>query len=395
MIQFLKSLPTDKILWAFNNNTLKYKDPIVHNAEWSDIDCGLFSVRLYPDPDQNFTFNFVEYLRKVIVTNNFEDNQNFNITQAINSLVYNGTPQTYLELTATITVSNTDGNGDAYELPLKFMAGVLQIEDFKRGETPQDGLFFLMPQKEFAKTHYKLNYWPGYPLDISVYAKSPGVLSAFNLTNSVGANLILYNRVNRIAFCDGNHDETIEDHLPLSFGHNIVRFSKHQLPHPDSLFIDIEKHRSRCGVYVKYRNQFGGWSYWLFHQNHNRSRNVKDGDELENDWNDIEQTNSPTIQSGPESSQDTLKCLAKGLSVDDVRQLEYILESPKIYWWTGERFSIGSSGFYTRTSQSAPAGRWIEIKCSTKKIDIRQPKRNRYSFTLDFALPARYRVSLL
>lgn len=393
MIQFLKSLPRDKVLWAFNNNTIKYKDPIVHNAEWSDIDCGLFSVRLYPDPDQNFTFNFVEYLRKVIITNNFEDTQNFNITPAISSLVYNGTPQTYLELTATITVSNTDGNGDPFDLPLRFMAGVLQIEDFKRGGIPQDGLFFLMPQKAFARTHYKLNYWPGYPFDISVYAKSPGVLSARNLTNNVGIALTVYDRVSRIAFCDGNHDETIEDHLPLSFGHNIVKFSKHQLPQSEDLFVDIEKHEPRCGVYVKYRNQFGGWSYWLFHQNHNRSRSVKDGDELENDWHDIGQTNAPTLQTGVESSQDTIKCLAKGLSADDVRQLGYILESPKIYLYAAERYSQGTN--LSIQANVPMEQRWIEIKCGTKKLDIRQPKKNRYSFSLDFALPARYRISLL
>lgn len=393
MIQFLKSLPTDKILWAFNNNTIKYKDPIVHNAEWSDIDCGLFSVRLYPDPDQNFTFNFVEYLRKVIVTNNFEDTQNFNITPAISSLVYNGTPQTYLELTATITVSNTDGNGAAYELPLKFMAGVLQIEDFKRGETPQDGLFFLMPTNPKTRTRHKLNYWPGYPFDVSVYAKSIGVLSASNTKNNVGMALTLLNKVNRIAFCDGDHDETIEDHLPLSFGINPVRFSKHQLPQPEDIWIDIEKHYGRCGIYIKYRNQFGGWSYWLFHENHNRSRNVKDGDELENDWSDIEQTNAPTIQTGPESSQDTLKCLAKGLSVDDVRQLEYIIDSPKIYWYLADRYSQGLP--LSQTSTLPMPQRWMAVKCATKKLDLRQSGRKKYDFTIDFALPERYKISLL
>lgn len=392
MIQFLKSLPTDKILWAFNNNTIKYRDPDVIGPLYSDIDCGLFSVRLYPDPDGNFTFNFLGYMRNVIVKDYFADNQDFNITSNVSSLVYNGT-QAYLELTASITVSNNDSSGTVSELPLKFIAGVLQIEDFKKGEIPQDGLFFLMPQKASTRTHYKLNYWPGYPFDISVYARSPGVLSARNLTNNIGTGLTLFHRVNRIAFCDGSHDETIEDHIPLSFGHNIVRFTKHQLPHTEDLFINIEKHRPRCGVYVKYRSRYGGWSYWLFHQHHNRSRNVKDGEELENDWNDISLTSAPTIQTGVESSQDTLKCLAKGLSADDVKQLEYILESPKIYWYMADRYSQGGS-LGIQANIPMPM-RWVEIKCATKKLDIRQPKRNKYAFTIDFALPARYRISLL
>ena len=155
MIQFLKSLPSEKILWAFNNNTIEYRDSVITNPTHSDIDCGLFSVRIYPDPQGNFTFNFVEYLRKVIVEDNFSDTLSTHITASPDSLVYDGTLGVYLELSASITVSNESAVSDPLELPLKFISGVLQVEDFKKGEVPQNGFFLLMPIKSRRNNHHR------------------------------------------------------------------------------------------------------------------------------------------------------------------------------------------------------------------------------------------------
>lgn len=392
MIQFQKALPTDRILWAFNNNVIKYRDTAVANATHSILSTAHFSVTLYPDPNGYFTFNFKEYLKAIVAQDKFVDNLELSISNNISSLVYDATSLEYWNLEATLSVHSQVADGEETIKNYKFLRGVIQIEDYKRRETYQEGFFILANPNRGTNNNYKLNYWPGYPMDVS-FLSSSGVMTVNNITNAISMNVTIptNKKVTRLAFCDGSHDETIEDFLPLSFGLNRLRLSKHQLPSVDPIFINVEKHSPRCGIYVKYRTQLGGWGYWLFHQNHNRARNVKDGDELENDWNNLDETFAPTIQTGAESSQDTIKALAQRLTLEDVRALEYIIESPKVYLYVAERFSQGSQ---LSVDQVPLAKRWIEVKCMTRKLDIHQPKKHKYSFLMEFALPARYRVSL-
>lgn len=400
MIQFTKALPTDKVLWAFNNNILRFKDPEVENPTHCNLNTTYFNTVLYPDPDGFFRFNFMEYVKAVIVKDNFLDKIALSISSNVNSLLHNDTNQVYLELVTTMTVVSDSEIGTPTEKTFKFLSGVLQLEDVKKGYTYQESLFALQIVNVATRNTYRINYWPGYPMDVAIYTPTEGMLNLKNLTNEIAINIPVpaANKVSRLALCDAIHDETIEDFLPLSFGYNLVQVTKSSLTGPSTdipMYLDIKKHDPRCGIYVKFRNNLGGWTYWLFHQNHLRTRSVKEGEDLNNDFNDINDTVSPSVYLGAEASQDSIKGWADHLSAEDVRVIEQILESPKIYLYTGERYTSGKSTPSLQNAGTIDPVSWIEIKCSTKKLDITQPKRHKYSFAIDFALPARNRVSLL
>lgn len=389
MIQFEKSLPSNKILWAFNNNTLKYRDTSV-NANYSDIDCGIFSVRLRPDPSGFFFFNFLEHLKKVIAKD-FEDTADFTITGNPLSLIYNATTQNLLNLNAAISFTDGDFITNPVIVPLQFMAGVMQIEQYQKGETYQEGFFMLSYPNRFTNQNYKINYWPGYPFDFTLFSDFQTSLSLRNLSTEISLTLPINHKVFRIAFGDGSHDETIEDHLPLVFGLNTLKISVDTTA-VDSLIARVVKHPERCGIYIKFRNQYGGWSYWLFNQRHLRTRTARQGEEIENDWKDIFDTTSTTIQSGVDSSHDTLRLMADRLDEEDVRVLSYLIESPKIYLYTAPQYSEGRQLAYQYPPLSK---RWIAVKCLTSSLDMVGPGKKRYSMLFYLALPKRYKISLL
>lgn len=397
MIQFIKNR-TDVPLWAYNNNIIQYRDNSGETAIWSDIECDQFSVRLFPDPQGVFTFNFKEYVKYIFGKNKFADNVQLFITANPSSLVKNGTNGVYINLELQIAINRENQTTILTDVSYPFLAGIEILEKFKKGEIIHKDWSVLSPVETKSKDRHRINYWPGYPFDLSLYSDINRLFTFKNITNFIDINLQCNNRVNRIAFCDGSHDETIEDHFPLSFGHNKIEI-KQASPRVDEpgfsenqIYLNLIKHAPRCGVYVKFRNQYGGWTYWLFHKENKRDKSSSSQDSINNDFNNLEVTTSPEIQTGKSPIVDTIKAYAIGLDNEDIRQLEYITDTPKIYLYTGERYSTGSTARLLRTDTDL---NWIEIKCNTRRLTLKEPKRKRHNFELDFALPARESVGLL
>lgn len=391
MIVFDKDLASDKQLWVFNNNIVSFHDDGVETPLYCDVSVtGVFTARVYPINGQ-FEFNFKAYLKAIAVKNRLADVITFNIGADVSTLIYDDTDNVYLDLDVDFNITMSDDSTVSTSKNYKFISGVEQLDDYQRQEYYQINAFLLNRLSSRSKKDYYLNYWEGYPFDISIYSISTGDLNILNETNALHIDVPLAadTVINRIAFCDANSNLTIEDHLPLQKGYNKLKLTRPgYISSPDEAPIELvlKKHEADCGVYVKFRNAAGGWSYWLFHKNQNIERSVKDLKEIYNDYSNIEDTTSPTVQGGKESSSDRVNVIAKGVNYDDIRTLEYLVESPKVYLFTGERFSI---------SPTVDDNQWIEIKCLTKKLLLKRAKRNKFNIPFDFALPQRNIVSLL
>ena len=223
-----------------------------------------------------------------------------------------------------------------------------------------------------------VKYWDGYPFDITIYNKSTSttgiqLINKSNLTNylftSTGA-------VNRLAFCDGQTTETIENVLPLQYGLNEMQINAGN----STFYFDLVKEKDDCGVYLKWRNSFGGWNYWLFPRGI-RNRSVKDVGELENDFENLENTTSPTLQIGRRGI-DTITVTTDTLSEYDIILISDMIESPKLYMFTGIPYSQNTYND------------WLEVSLKTTDFRIQNAKTDFVRFNFSFDLPLRNNITL-
>ncbi len=394
MIVFDKDLASNKHLWVFNNNIIEFHDDSEEEVLYAVLTSDDFTTDpIYPDSSGKFRFNFIEYLKAYAITNNLADTVQLDIDNTLASLVHNDTESTLYDLEVDITITRTGVDDISVTKNYIFITGVEQLDEYQRQERHQLPLFLLSRLNPKSAIDYHVNYWKGYPFDISIYSSTYGDLNIKNNTNLFDIDLpvAVDEKVNRIALSDAQSDVTIEDHLSLRIGLNKLQITR---PGYDSqvhteespLNVDLIKHEGKCGHYIKFRNAAGGWSYWLFHRNSTKNRRVSRFDELKNDFNNIENTFAPEVQTGIKASNDRLKAYAVRISELDLWNLQYIIESPKIYLFTGERYSINSTN---------SDNQWIEIKCTNRLLDITEPQKKKFSFNLDFQLPQRNKVSLL
>lgn len=382
-VQFIKDISQTDLLMAYNNNVVRFKSNSGIDVLTASITGFGIDVLLYPNPAGEFYFNLLEYIKSQINTNDFEDDLVYNLSPIdIDSFNYDVDPGAYLEDDLTITLTMIDDSTEIATRKLQFISGVNQLEDFRRGNIINPALPFniLSPPRKRTANTFDIKYWEGYPFEFSYYSKDQNIpLDIINTTNAVNQALNIDGHINSLFISDGDTDTTLEDFLPMVVGINKIRFRVDDVL--QEVFLNLNKVDSDCGVYFKFRNQFGRNSYWLFHENHFRGRTVKQIGELYNDWENLEDTISQTKQIG-KSSDETLNCFAKDVSIYDREILDQILDSPKIWMFTGERFS------------RADRMSWIEVKVKTTALQIYDTTKRKYNFKVDFDLPQRYTQTL-
>ena len=211
---------------------------------------------------------------------------------------------------------------------------------------------------------------------MSIYNRQYPV-SAFTLKNNrtgVTSDFDSKSKVTALYLGDGRTDVTIEDFVPLFDGVNPMTFLIGGVDQNVNLLID--KDSDSCGLYFKFLNRYGRWNYWLFSKNHFRKPSSKYLSDVENDYANLEDTISPTLQIG-KTSDETIKCIAERLDAYGKRVLEGILDSPKILMFTGERFAKASKMD------------WMEVRLKSNTLDTVEPGKDIYSYILEFDLPER------
>ena len=71
--------------------------------------------------------------------------------------------------------------------------------------------------------------------------------------------------------------------MPLVNGLNELKITSGT----DVVYVNVTKIDSKEGQYVKWLNENGGWSYWLFNCIHKRDNKTKDLDDINNDFDNV------------------------------------------------------------------------------------------------------------
>lgn len=435
MIVFTKDINAQKLRMAYNNDVIRFNSNIATPANFCDVTIAPATmVRLYPDPQGMFFFNFKPYASALINTNNFEDTLVPSITAGSSrSFIYSATNSVFMQRKVTLAITLTDKNTDTATYTLSWLAGVQQWNN-EPGYTVND-LLLLSPPDTAAADNYFIKYWQGYPFDISVFTTETSV-KLHNQTNLLSQQFAVTGYGDRIVFSDGRTDETLEDILPLAEGFNKLRLvhkkPKFGTPVLDigitpwigrdsavignintlsttattnttlaanvggsatldtsvfSLLVEVSKYITlqkvpyQCGVYLKWLNALGGYSYWLFENTYSIDRSTKQLGELDNNNANLEDTFGRTLQIGKES-QDTIKIVAEMLTPPERNVVEGILDSPKIYLFTGKPFS-------KNTNRD-----WVEVTLKTTSARLKNPRQPLTTFGFDIELPTRFTQTL-
>lgn len=371
MIIFTKDIPTDKLLLAYQNNVVEFRSDSVLTANKATISIGT-SVKTIFSPDL-FWYNLGKWIKEIINIDNFADDLQVDIST--NGFIYDCTSKSYLNTLMTFNVFLSDGSIDTITRDVKWLSAFLQPEDYKLKYPISASLInpvVLSPFEDKANQSCYLKYWEGYPFDMTIYTGVSSSILVNNITNLLSNSFVITTKVNRLVVDDGDTNLTITNTLPLMAGYNTLKLTSNSL----NYFVNLEKVVDNCdGHYIKWFNEFGGWNYWLFAKG-NRNRKAKDLGELNNDFNNIEDTISPTVQMG-KTSNDVLQVTSDVINSDENTVLQSLIDSPKIYLFTGQPYA------------KANYNDWLEVSLNTNDARIKNAKESLNKYNLTFELPQR------
>lgn len=381
MIVFEKRPPQGEVLYAYNNNLLEFYSNFPAQAVSATVVVNGHSFTLFPDPQGRFRANLKNYVPVLINNNNFADGIPQHDEQFI-AQTANGTPGTFLQVTVAITVSS-GGLLPIVEntsLTLPFLKGVMQAGNYKNNQmNGQTGrtLYVLAPTPNNMQPCHAVLF-SGYPLDISVL--STEAVAAIALLNTTTQSEYIAEQpqnafVHRLYISNGY--EGIDAQLGISFGENDIIIGTGE----NSFTLKLKKTEERCGVYLKWLNPMGGWSYWLFDPVYSMERSVVQTEPLENDFHDLRETVSPYISTGYESSE-LLNIAARNINSEEKYLLDTLAESPKIYLFKGERNQP-----FSRTD-------WLEVSLKAATYKTQQNKRDVYNYSFGLQFPKRNTMTL-
>ncbi len=377
---YTKTIDTGKYLLSENNNIIEFTDNVASRSIlYAEFKVGNeLPSRVYADLSGVIWYNVNENVSPRL--NDYADTLNLSSVNVSNiDSYFLDWSKTYLEYNLDINVVFSGGGGALQEsLTGVFVLGVEQVMDyFKEMTIKNNDMFVLGPlKKDTNNTHY-LKYWNGYPFDfgftenISTGANITVIENLSTQQSTLPLNIV--NKISRMVVSDGTSNVSIENHLPLPFGLNVLKLGTDTI-------VELNKVDSNCGAYIKWLNQYGGYSYWLFENSSEKVKSKQNGF-INNDFYNIEESVSG-LKSAGRTSEDTLQVYYEYLTEDDINLLTGVLSSPKIYLYMGYKFA------------KRPINSWIEVSLSSNTVTKSNFKNRVPNGMLTFNLPSNKTISL-
>jgi hypothetical protein len=225
----------------------------------------------------------------------------------------------------------------------------------------------------------QIKIFDGYPFDFSffsLYMTSDVLTSGHAIRNTVTGDLYEFLFLNNPFL-----DNLITGYINLlsgQFGQGIVLTNgRNDLFNfnvfvGNDLFFNLELiPYCEGGVYLKFMNSYGRFSYWLFDKGAT-TLTTKDLGELQNDFNNFETTISKTINIGV-SAKESIALTTDVIDLQTKILIDDLFISPKIYLYTGT------------PGTQATANDFIEVQVKAGSFKTSRPKRDfiKYDFVID------------
>lgn len=357
-ITFTKSRSITEYLNGFNNNKVEFSSDDVLDSTKCNVNIGGKDFVITPDTSNVFRFNFQEVVR-VLISGQFTDNLTYGLPNE-----YEDT-DLYWSYLATYTITFTDDSTEQTSETFRFLRSVAQIGDTQTAFA--DGLLMHNTQ---------VTVFNGYPFDLSFLNDA----TAFDIVNSTNGKVVTFagaGESTRVIFGSGLlglsefaqrvdddsgtievgcHDIEIVDFLKIGFN-NVSFFADGFADHT----MTIELKNICDGVYLKWFNREGSWSYWLFEKVYQENLKTKIQDKYSIDYENLEDTTATNLIRGKDTDKN--RSLKQTLLTQAQRlQVESVLTSTRVELYTG--------------IQNGGLGTWQTVIVSQGKFDLQNTKNN-------------------
>jgi hypothetical protein len=356
--------PQGNLLNAYNNSILEFGTD-VGTPSRAIILIDSFKFEVAPNKDL-FFFDLKEIVAVLLNQDNFTDA--IEVLNANNFLFPDG--KLYKEIEFSITVFKSNGSSETLTKTYNYIKSAKQII---RTEFEENDLIkILSPSNDIISN---VSYFEGYPFDVSIFSNIARAITLTHKRTSAVITLNLSKGVNRLFLSNGENDNLgFESNIPLVVGLNELEL---KVDASNILTLFVTKKEVDCGVYLKWFNQNGTWNYWKFNEIFKESIKTKSLDEINSDYNNIENSVSRVTQTG-KTAQKFLSLISGTLTEEDRLIVEQIFTSPKV--------------FYYNNSQLQPFRKvdWKEIKVTNSSKELRNTKNYNHEYNVDIELPELY-----
>jgi hypothetical protein len=356
---------------AYNDSIITYSSTTVTGSSKSDIIIEGNTFTIYPFMGV-YRFNFKDIVTSLINQNGFKDSIQPNLNDAF---IYDD-PSLQLQLYPVISIyTPTNPNtGETVSNSYLFTKRVEQLAFYNQKVNLGNDVNVLLPSNN--NFDYDVTYFEGFPFDFAIQGLVSGDTYYFTNMNSAMQTETYSastNDVKRVFLSDGASNETVDDEIILSSNVNALELYVNGV---HSANINIKKVESRCGIYLKWFNQYGAYSYWLFDSVYSELIKTKDLEDIAGRWENLQNLTSTSDNIG--------KTITKSITTQTIfNQKEYdyvtdLLKSPKVEMY------IHTDPFITQTPYSfigvkiADGGFTFSNKNSnnTLKVAIELPFQN-------------------
>lgn len=309
-------LPTNP---AYNDSIIKYYSSITGMTK-SEITIGQDVFTIYPF-NQIFSFNFKDIAKVLINPNGFADSI---VPDLQSEFIY---PDDSLQLTISPAIKVFNAvSAETESFNYTFSKNVEQLPNYVNRLMAQSDVTVLLPS--INAFDYEVTYFEGYPYDFGIRGLKSGDTFYFKNSNTgMVSNTFTSNddHVKRIFLSDGATNETLSQVLLMLTTVNPIELYVNDIIKAN---IRIKRLESNCGVYLKWFNQYGSYSYWLFEQVFKENFSVKEIDEMAGKWDNLYNLTS-TSESFGKTAKQSLE-LTTNFQKEEKDYLVDIIKSPKV-----------------------------------------------------------------
>ena len=346
-IVFTTEISTTQVLSSFNNSVVSFSSDIVKTAVSCDIliDNGVTPLTFTITPISDvFEFNFKEIVKTLLTQNQFDER----LIPAYLEWYQNGIENAdSFDVDYTITFDDLTTDSDS--LTYVFDRSVRQIYSTANKPFP-----IVAP---LVWNNKELTIFKGYPTDLYLYLA--GNFSLYNETTNKNKTFTAASEQGKLWLSKGEFELSINEEEEEF----IARFSGagsfiYTNPCSDleanedpffrigvnNMFVSdsISGENTRLtitqkdvceGVFVRWINDEGSWSYWLFGKVHTDSINGSSTGTVDNDFYNLNDTQdsyyAPTLSLGT-AGVNTLNLNYQGLSESEHEQIKSVVTSPRV-----------------------------------------------------------------
>ncbi|KQC33396.1 hypothetical protein AAU57_08775 [Nonlabens sp. YIK11] len=354
-IQIIKQPSTDLINPAYNDSYISFNSTIANDFKAEIIIDGTQLFTIYPDLQGNYLLNL-----KPLVKGKYEGFEDLNTdNDDTNGRNIDGVLKS---LRVNITVFN-NVSVDTIELSYDFSRSVKQV-----GEDIYDNNLQVL-SASVNGIDYNLTYFEGYPFTVDILkVEDDATLQVRNInTSTVSAPIFsIKDSSFRFYIDDSISNWTNNNYLGLPDTLNKLEILEDGQSKTNLNLLKIEP---KCGVYLKWFNNQGGFNYWLFDEFYKSSIDTSTLSTIgRNTFNNVgEGIIAPTRLIGKQGSKQLN--LKTRVDSKEQRVIESLYTSPLVQMYSA-----------TEPFQS---GQWIDVTTKSKLETNNKPMKNKISVTIE------------